>query len=804
VAARPVGRPERVAKWVRRNPTVAGLSAVAALALVAGTVVSLLFGVEAGRKANELEQQAIQLQAQTIAAQENEKEMTRVLVAGLLIPIGRNPHLLTDPLDAAEMDAVRQLRATAAPVRLQFLETALRDPQTARRVGRRADWVVQAIVGCNRARRADVARLVVRHIQEPGAPQDVRFACAGLGLALNLADRAWAEHAADALLVTLRMPLVERTDRRLAQDDYPALAAALVAVCERLPPTRAADCTARALGIFLTRLRGPEGQSFSAHQQLLQAVVVLSPGLDAATAARAAEALGATIREPDSFQMRWPSLARALAVVCRRLPASDAAAHVNGMADFIIETQGATKEKEKANYALHAQALGALGGGLDAARASRASRAIIAILGEVRMSGDMKFEFISLGYVASALTKVAERLDAPGGLEAAENLVLVLRKAGNIAMAKEELRAALVAVCKRPDAAGAARVAEAMAAATRDPKTSVLVRTLFADARAALADRLTPDQTASLESALVDALLADLADAKSRDLRGLLGQALAKACGRSGATGAARVADGLVAAIRDPQTRVTTLKPLAAALALVSGQLPPKEAFSHANQAVDVLDSLWVAKTAPLDRASVAEALAAVWTRLGPTAAAARAKRAAAGLEEALWDSKDTPNELYRLAEALTAVYNHFGPAERSKRANAVADALITALRKPRDDPWKIFHLSEALAGLFAHLDRSSVVRVADTVFTVLGGPNVQQFRFENHEKLFKEIAARLDQRDLQRLLAHPLAVGRVQRVLLDSLAKSKNRSFRNTWDYLDATESNGNGTDGLSPGTNW
>jgi hypothetical protein len=388
-------------------------------------------------------------------------------------------------------------------------------------------------------------------------------------------------------------------------------------------------------------------------------------------------------------------------------------------------------------------------------------------------------------------------------MEATENLVLVLRKAGNITMAKEELRAALVAVCRRLDAAGAARVAEGMAAATRDPKTSVPVRTLFADAHAVLAGRLTPDQAASLESALVDSLLADLADAKSRDFRGLLGQALTKACGRPGATGAACAAAAVAAAIRDPQTPLTTLKPLAAALALVSGQLAPKEASSHAKQAVDVLDALWVAKAAPLDRASVAEALAAVWTRLDTADAAARAKRAAADLEDALRHSKDAPDELYRLAEALTAVYNHFGPDERSGRASAIADALVTALRKPRDDPWKIFHLSEALAGLFAHLDRSSVVRVTDAVFTVLGGPDVPQFRFENHEKLFKEVAARLDERDLQRLLDHPLAVGRVQRVLLDSLAGSRNRAFRNTWDYLDATESNGKGTDGLSPGTN-
>ena len=114
-----------------------------------------------------------------------------------------------------------------------------------------ANWIVQAIVGCDGALRTDGARLLVRHIREPGALQEVRLACAGLGPAVSLADRAWAEPAADALLITLREPLVERTDVRLAQDDYPALAAALVAACERLPPTPAADHAARALDIFL-------------------------------------------------------------------------------------------------------------------------------------------------------------------------------------------------------------------------------------------------------------------------------------------------------------------------------------------------------------------------------------------------------------------------------------------------------------------------------------------------------------------------------------------------------------------------
>jgi hypothetical protein len=805
VAARPVGRLERIAKWTRRNPAVAGVSAVAALALVAGTVVSLLFGVEARRKANELEQQTIQLQAQTRAAQdnarraeENENEVGRVLLSGLLIPIGRNPHRLTDPPDAAEADAMRQLRAAPAPLRLQFLETALRDPEAARRVGRRADWVVQAIVGCDRALRADVARLLARWIQEPGAPQEVQFACARLGLAVNLADRAWAERSADALLVELRDSLVEPVD-------YAPLGEALVAVSERLPPTQAADRAARALDFFLTRLHESQPLAFAYHARILQAVATISPGLDAA-AARAAEAISASIRQRNPHQDLWPSLCSALAAICRRLPAPEAAAHINRTVDFILAARDPTEEKDRAYYfTIKVAALGELCRWLDPARTSRAAGAIIAILGDGAMGPDgVKYEFVSYPDRVSVLTKVAERLDAPGGLRAAEHLILVLRRsAGKIGASIEELRAALVAVCRRVDAAGAARVAEALASAVRDPKTAVLVRTLFADALAAFAGRLAPDQAASLERVLVDALLADLADAKSLPFRGYLAQALATACGRPGATGAARAAEALAAAIRDPQTPPITRMPLAAALAVVSGQLAPREATCHVNQAVDALDSLWGARMAPPDRATLAEALAAVWKRLDLTDAATRAKKAAAGLEAAFRDAKAAPNEIAGLAITLAAVYNHLDPAERVGRANAVVDALIAALRKPRNDPRTVPQLWEALAALSAHLDRPGAVRTADVLLAVLDEPNVQQFPFLSYEKSFKRIAARLDEHDLRRLLEQPLAVGRLQRVLLDTLAGANLRSFRNTWDYLDDSESNGTGTDALSPGTN-
>jgi hypothetical protein len=231
--------------------------------------------------------------------------------------------------------------------------------------------------------------------------------------------------------------------------------------------------------------------------------------------------------------------------------------------------------------------------------------------------------------------------------------------------------------------------------------------------------------------------------------------------------------------------------------------VPPEQASAHANQAIDALDSLWVARTAPQDRAYVAEALAALWTHLDPTDAAARAQSVAAHLEGALRDARDGANEIPGLVSALAAVYHHLAPAERSRRASAVVDVLFAVLRRPRLNPVTGSLFSQALASLCAHLDRPGAIRTADALLAVLHDPYAQPDtsgpilsthpdRFVLHEPLVKKLAARLDERDLQRLLDHHLAVGRFQRVILDVLGGMKKRSFRNTWDYLDWTESNG------------
>ena len=68
IRARRVGELERVWKWARRRPAVAGLLALALASLVAGTAVSTLFGLAARRQARAAKASEGQAQASALAA----------------------------------------------------------------------------------------------------------------------------------------------------------------------------------------------------------------------------------------------------------------------------------------------------------------------------------------------------------------------------------------------------------------------------------------------------------------------------------------------------------------------------------------------------------------------------------------------------------------------------------------------------------------------------------------------------------------------------------------------------------------
>jgi hypothetical protein len=161
------------------------------------------------------------------------------------------------------------------------------------------------------------------------------------------------------------------------------------------------------------------------------------------------------------------------------------------------------------------------------------------------------------------------------------------------------------------------------------------------------------------------------------------------------------------------------------------------------------------------------------------------------------------PFEQHRLARALAVAYGHLGPAERAARSKTLlaahANTLLAALRDPKNN-FNLMTLSQSAGSLVALcvlLDRPEAVRVFDALLTVLSDPATQRYRLgyqlEFQEESVRKLLSRLDEADLRRLLDHPLAVGRLQRIILDALGELKHCSFRNTWDYLDRTASHEN-----------
>src|SRR5262249_10544267 len=142
---------------------------------------SASFAEEKEAEARESARQALQKERLT---QKALAEVETTLFDGLLRPLGRRD----GPLDPAEGDALRKLAGLpGARMRLRFIEAGLGQPDTARRLALRADWVTQAVVGLDPARRRQLADLMQRRLAEAPETSDARAACvrvlANLGVA---------------------------------------------------------------------------------------------------------------------------------------------------------------------------------------------------------------------------------------------------------------------------------------------------------------------------------------------------------------------------------------------------------------------------------------------------------------------------------------------------------------------------------------------------------------------------------------------------------------------------------------------
>jgi hypothetical protein len=458
IMARPVGARERAAKWVRRNPAVSALAAAVAAVTLAGLGVTTglylhssrlaeergaaLEEVERAKDAAEQERNAArQAEAKTAKALD---ETEAILVEGLLRPIGRKE----DPVEPAELEALAKLAGlTSDTIRLRFLEAALSDPNTARRVALRADRVVTALVGASWERHRQIGEWFQRRLRQPGQPLEIRAACARHLAAMEIVDDEVIRGTADWFRSELgkwwQTGILERTG--------------LFAVLEILPPEIARRHADEAAQVVLAEMTGNQDSGVAELAEVLAALSGLLGEVQAEASARAV--LGAMPKVTHEFAIQ--RISQALASLAGRLSQEQAQEYADRGARMLLAAMDKTTgrfrpsslgaamaaladrlpEKQAREYAdaaaravlaeiaragngnRHAEwwAVSALGRKLSEKQAQETTRAVLAAM--AKPTDDQ-----SLNGMASALAAITEELAEKQALETLRALLAAMAR----------------------------------------------------------------------------------------------------------------------------------------------------------------------------------------------------------------------------------------------------------------------------------------------------------------------------------------------------------------------------------------
>jgi hypothetical protein len=341
IVARPVGLAGRFTRWCRRNPAVAALTGAVAAALLAGTVVSAYFAVQADERANA---ERVERQRAQAAEEGLEREVALSLI-GPLDPKGGE--LLSQP----EVEALWRLGVTTNErLRLRFLEEAMRSEAATSQLGNRARWCVHGAVGLDSERRVRALQMLTEGMRDDGKTLRSRteIGLAALELAdrgspaqrecVDLIDQGWAAETdasargtwRDLLLATAdRMAtaeaarLLNRALAREQEDTYRSvLAEKLAAVAGRMEPAESARLCGEAAAVLIRDYARYKVGSPN-RVDLAGAIVALSRGLEPAEAARMLTRMLDQEKEDDySQRTKWAS---GLIDVASRLEPGEAA-----------------------------------------------------------------------------------------------------------------------------------------------------------------------------------------------------------------------------------------------------------------------------------------------------------------------------------------------------------------------------------------------------------------------------------------------------------------------------------------------
>jgi hypothetical protein len=709
VRARPVGWPERAWKWARRNPGLAGAVTAAVGALLAGTILATLFGLDAkeqAKTANEERQAAV-------AARD---ELEGALARNWLIPLAVRPGPLTD----AEDGALGQLAGfRGRPIVERFLAEALRDPRGPRRLRVRGSYALHAAVGLDLEKRASAERLLLRALVNPEAPEETRtdlaLASAELG-GLTLPSVTLVARTLVGAMSRAEDPVELRSLARGTRLVAPRLeteetAAAVAVLSPILGKTTRAD-TLQALGELLPVLaaRLAPRDAVAALEQAMQNGAAplpwqaLGEGLAAAAARLEPRQAGDSLVRVMEKAPPLPVLANSLCAVATRMEPQQGA-------ELLLRAMARTT-----NHGLSpvlAERLAALAERLEPAQASRiCARAVSTLLPA------LPGQWVAEGLLA--LLPRLESLEAARFVEAVAQTAAKLTDPNAVYWIAELLSKGAERV-KPPDAAEAAA---ALVAVIERANQSVALRAL-AEGLLRIADSLSPpDGAAVCERAAASLVQAAVRATDPAEFR-FRAEGLSVLCTRLDR----KRSEQLCAEAAEPVARALAgastpqaARELAAALAVLAGRMAPEKAAETCSRAAAVLAAA-LRKAPDQDKGLLAEGIAKM--------------AAVPGLREAI----PVGAEAAALAQALdkpTKLLAPQGPARGlsvlapAMDAGEAASVLVQALGKTTN-PGAVFFLAEGLAATVRRLPpdqarrvsaeaAAAIVQTAETSTTRYGG----------------------------------------------------------------------------------
>jgi tRNA A-37 threonylcarbamoyl transferase component Bud32 len=384
IHARPVGRMERAARWVKRNPALAASLATVVGVLVTASTVSTWFGIDAHNKETAAVSARNELAKKNTELEESQDKLEGAIARAWLTPLAETPGALNE----AEIGAFTEV-ASHRNDRLagRFLTEALSDRQAIRRLRARSAFAFHAAVGLEPQKRQEAERQLVRALEAPDLPDPSRT---DLALAATELGQLTPEAAA-VVAQTLIRAVAKENDPRVLR----SLAEGLSTLAARLEPQEAARVFAAAAATLSQAVTKTNDRY--ALVPLAQGLSTLATRLEPQEAA--ATLIQAITKTNDIIALRF--LPRGLSAVAARLEPQEAA-RVSAAAAATL-TQAMAKTSDPNALRALAEGLSLVAARLERKDAARVSAAAAATLTQAMAKTNDSY---TLSYLAESLSAV--------------------------------------------------------------------------------------------------------------------------------------------------------------------------------------------------------------------------------------------------------------------------------------------------------------------------------------------------------------------------------------------------------------